>query len=94
LWPYVLMDHEVMQRVLKLGRAVYPRDFWCMPSPRRGDRRSVRWTLAERLVYHASPLSWRDWYFYRFLGPRLAARNATHAKLREKTWAHPPHPPL
>lgn len=88
-WPYVLMDHEVMQRVLKLGRAAYPRDFWCIPSPRRSDRRRVRWTLAERLLYHFTPFALKDWYFYRFLGPRLAARRLTHLNLREKSWLPP-----
>lgn len=85
-WPYVLMDHEVMQRVLKHGRAVYPRDLWCIPSPRRSDRRRVRWTLAERIIYHLTPFAAKDWYFYRFLGPRLAQRRLTHLNLREKSW--------
>ncbi len=85
-WPYVLMDHEVMQRLLKLGRAVYPYGFWCIPSPRRSDRRRVRWTLSERLLYHFTPFAAKDWYFYRFLGPRLARRKLTHLNLREKTW--------
>ena len=85
-WPYVLMDHEIMERVLKQGRAVYPHDLWCIPSPRRSDRRRVRWTLAERLLYHFTPSVAKGWYFHRFLGPRLAARKATHLNLREKTW--------
>ncbi|MAW99386.1 MAG: glycosyl transferase family 2 [Sphingomonas sp.] len=85
-WPYVLMDHEIMQRVLKRGRAVYPADFWCIPSPRRTSRRNVRWTLAERLLYHFTPFAAKDWYFYRFLGPRLARRRLTHLNLREKPW--------
>lgn len=85
-WPYVLMDHEVMQRLLKLGRAVYPYDFWCIPSPRRSDRSRVRWTLGERLLYHFTPFALKDWYFYRFLGPRLAQRKLTHLNLREKSW--------
>lgn len=85
-WPYVLMDHEVMQRLLKLGRAIYPHDFWCIPSPRRSDRRRVRWTLGERLLYHFTPFAAKDWYFHRFLGPRLARRKLTHLNLREKSW--------
>ncbi|MBW6528010.1 glycosyltransferase family 2 protein [Sphingomonas sp. RHCKR7] len=85
-WPYVLMDHEVMQRVVQQGRVVYPYDLWCVPSDRRGDRRRVRWTLAERLLYHLSPAAAKDWYFYRFLGPRLARRRLGHLNLREKTW--------
>lgn len=85
-WPYVLMDHEIMQRVLKLGRQVYPRDLWCIPSARRSDRRRVRWTVPERLIYHFSPWATRDWYFYRFLAKRLERRKLGHLNLREKTW--------
>ncbi|GAA4765749.1 hypothetical protein GCM10023219_08470 [Stakelama sediminis] len=88
-WPYVLMDHEIMQRVLKLGRAIYPPDLWCIPSPRRSNRTRVRWTLAERLLYHFTPFAAKDWYFYRFLGPRLEKRRLTHLNLREKPWQKP-----
>ena len=35
------MDTEIMQRVAKLGRVVYPFRFWAKPSPRRSDRRRV-----------------------------------------------------
>lgn len=86
-WSYVLMDHEIMQRVVKQGRVVYPFDLWCIPSERRTDRTRVRWTLAERLIYHFTPAPAKDWYFYRFLGPRLRARKLGHLNLREKTWA-------
>lgn len=85
-WPYVLMDHEIMQRVVKQGRIVYPYGLWCVPSDRRSDRTRVRWTLAERLLYHFTPAAAKDWYFYRFLGPRLRARRLGHLNLREKTW--------
>ncbi len=85
-WPYVLLDHEIMQRVAKLGRVVYPYRFWAKPSPRRADRRRVRWTLAERILYHATPFAAKDWYFHRFLGPRLKARGITHLNLRDKPW--------
>ena len=85
-WDYVLLDHEVMQRVLKQGRAAYPADLWCIPSPRRSNRRRVRWTLGERLLYHLTPFAAKDWYFYRFLGPRLARRRLTQLRLREKPW--------
>lgn len=85
-WPYVLMDHEIMQRVVKQGRVTYPYDLWCIPSDRRSDRRRVRWTLTERLLYHFTPAAAKDWYFYRFLGPRLKARRLSHLNLREKTW--------
>lgn len=86
IWPYVLMDHEIMHRLLKHGRAVYPSDLWCMPSPRRKNRSRVRWSVTERLVYHFTPDSTKDWFFYRFLGPRLARRRLGHLNLREKSW--------
>jgi glycosyltransferase involved in cell wall biosynthesis len=86
LWPYVLLDHEIMQRLFKIGRARYAFDLWCMPSPRRADRRSVRWNLLERLLYHATAYRLKDWYFYRFLAPRLARRKLGHLSLREKSW--------
>lgn len=86
IWPYVLMDHEIMQRLLKRGRAVYPADLWCMPSPRRADRRRVRWSVPERLLYHFTPAATKDWFFYRFLGPRLEQRRLGHLNLREKSW--------
>ena len=85
-WPYVLMDHEVMERLLRHGRAVYPWDLWCCPSTRRTDRRGVRWTLSERLLYHLTPAAAKPWFFYRFLGPRLAARRQDHLTLRQKPW--------
>jgi glycosyltransferase involved in cell wall biosynthesis len=85
-WPYVLLDHEIMQRLFKIGRSRYDFDLWCMPSPRRADRRSVRWNLAERLLYHATSYRLKDWYFYRFLAPRLARRKLGHLTLREKPW--------
>ncbi len=85
-WGYVLLDHEIMQRVTKQGRVVYPYDLWAIPSARRADRRRVRWTLFERLLYHATPFAAKDWYFHRFLGPRLAKRGITHLNLRSRPW--------
>ena len=85
-WPYVLLDHEVMQRVLKQGDSVYHADFWCQPSDRRSDRTGVRWTLLERILYHLTPFAMKDWFFYRFLGPRFAARGLFNTRLREQTW--------
>lgn len=85
-WRYVLEDHEVMQRVVRRGRIVYPFDLWCVPSNRRADRSAVNWTLAERLLYHFTPAAAKDWYFHGFLGPRLAARRMDNLNLRDKTW--------
>src|SRR3569623_2533315 len=47
-WPWVLDDHELMQRVFKFGRSRYHADFWCMPSARRGRNAHVRWTQFAR----------------------------------------------
>ncbi len=87
LWPYCLMDHEIMHRIVRNGgRLAYAADHWCVPSPRRADRRRVRWTLAERLAYHALPLSRRDWFFYRWLAPRFARRRLGELALRDQPW--------
>lgn len=85
-WPYVLLDHEVMQRVLKQGDAVYHVDLWCIPSERRVDRSAVRWTLSERLLYHLTPFQYKDRFFYDFLAPRFAERGLTHLNLRNRCW--------
>lgn len=84
LWSYVLEDHEIMHRVGKLGPIVYGGDFWCAPSPRDRDRESIRWTLLERSLYHLMPRPARDWFFYAFLGRRLAARRLTSDRIRER----------
>ncbi|MDA5194185.1 glycosyltransferase family 2 protein [Govanella unica] len=81
-WPFVLKDHELMHRILKIGRTKYHADFWCSPSPRRSDRRLVRWTLLERLIYHMTPFALKDWYFYRFLKQRFIARGMEDTRLR------------
>jgi glycosyltransferase involved in cell wall biosynthesis len=86
VWPYCLMDHEVMHRLSKEGDFLYDRDFWCAPSPRRTDRGRVRWTLPERLLYHVTPFSRRDWFFYDFLRPRFEARGLSELNLRRKEW--------
>ena len=81
-WPYVLEDHEIGQRILKLGRVRYGRSLWCAPSLRPRPRGAVSWTLTEQLVYHLTPQWMKDWYFYGFLGPRLAARGLLSHRLR------------
>lgn len=87
LWPYVLKDHELVHRVSKHGRFGSDVDLLCHPSPRRADRRAVRWTLAERIIYHFSPYRTKDWFFYRYLAPRLAARGLADTVLRARPWA-------
>jgi glycosyltransferase involved in cell wall biosynthesis len=89
LWPYVLKDHELVNRLLKQGRIGYAADLWIQPSPRRADRRGVRWTLPERLLYHLTPPSAKDWFFYRFLKPRFEARGQKDTVLRRQSWAPP-----
>ena len=86
LWPYVVKDHELIHRVLKHGRLRYHPDLWCRASVRRADRRQVRWTLTERILYHATPFALKDWFFYRFLASRLAARAQTDIVLRQQPW--------
>lgn len=88
-WPWVLDDHELMQRVLKLGRSAYAADFWCMPSDRRGACAHVRWTLGERLLYHVTPFRLKDWFFYTFLWRRFQLRGMRTANLRIRDWGAP-----
>lgn len=85
-WPYVLKDHELVNRVAKQGRFGRAPDLWCTPSLRRADRKGVRWTLAERLLYHLTPAAAKDWFFYRYFGPRLAARGMKDTVLRQRSW--------
>jgi len=86
IWPFCLMDHEIIHRVSKAGAVAHAYEFWCSPSDRRADRRRVRWTLAERLLYHTIPKEGRDWLFYRWLAPRFAARGLSALNLRERPW--------
>ena len=85
-WPYVLKDHELVNRVARHGRFGRAPQLWCRPSDRRSDRSGVRWTLAERVLYHATPFAAKDWFFYRFLKPRLAARGLKDTVLRQRQW--------
>ena len=83
-WGYVLEDHEIIHQVLKHGRMGYASDLWCVPSARDRDRPSIRWTLAERLLYAAVAPIAGDWFFYRFLGRRLDARRLSSQSIRER----------
>jgi glycosyltransferase involved in cell wall biosynthesis len=85
-WPYVLHDHELIHRVLKQGRLTHAADHVCWPAPRRTVKGHVRWNLAERLLYALTPYAVKDWFFYRFLGPRLRARGMFEAGLRVRDW--------
>lgn len=87
LWPYVLKDHELVNRLWKQGDIRYAEDLWVQPSTRRVDRRGVRWTLGERILYHATLPAQKDWFFYRYLQPRFAARGQKDTVLRQQNWA-------
>lgn len=89
-WPYCLVDHEIVHRVSQHGAVAHAFNHWCAPSTRRRDRARVRWRLGERLAYHLTPASRRDWLFYDFLAARFAARGVTALNLREKPWSEAP----
>jgi len=86
LWPYVLKDHELMHRMMRVGRSAYAVDLWCHASDRREDRTKVRWTLSERLMYHVVPYGKKDWFFYEFLAERLKRRKQDEINLRNRPW--------
>ncbi len=92
LWPYVLKDHELVNRLRKQGTIRYAQDLWMQPSPRRADRKGVRWTLFERILYHATLPGQKDWFFYRYLQPRFSARGQKDTVLRQQNWNAPADP--
>jgi glycosyltransferase involved in cell wall biosynthesis len=83
-WNFVLEDHEIIHRVMRFGTMRYAERLWCSPSERPRNRDSIRWTLAERLVYSAAAPWAGDWFFYRFLADRLRARRLTSERIRER----------
>jgi glycosyltransferase involved in cell wall biosynthesis len=85
-WRHVLLDHEIMHRMLKFGTSRYHPAFWCLHTNRRGSRKAVRWNAWERFVYLYMPPFGLDWYFYRYLGPRLARRKMSQLNLRVQGW--------
>ncbi len=86
IWPFVLEDHEIVHRVLKLGTSVYHRDLWCRPSERRTNGASVNWHLPEQILYHLTPWVFKDWFFYSFLAKKFQRRQLDNSKLRERSW--------
>ncbi|MDI2091560.1 glycosyltransferase family 2 protein [Commensalibacter oyaizuii] len=86
IWPYVLMDHEIVHRLLKIGKTFYSSKHWCMPSERRTDRTKVQWTKFEKLLYEFTPFFLKDWFFYSFLSKRFKKRKASITQLREHAW--------
>ena len=89
IWPYVLMDHEIVHRMLRHGDCLYDADFWCVPDDRRGDRRRVRWTFLDRWLYRNLPRALQDWFFYSYLAKRFTKRGKLHLNLREQAWQDP-----
>jgi glycosyltransferase involved in cell wall biosynthesis len=85
-WPYVLDDHELIHRILKIGKTSYDTRLWCMPLPRRTNNAHVRWTLYERLMYHVTPFRLKDWFFYSFLKKRFEKRRLYLSNLRDRDW--------
>jgi glycosyltransferase involved in cell wall biosynthesis len=85
-WPFVLYDHELVHRIISQGRLRMHKDHVCWPSSRRVANSHVRWNLTERLIYALTPFAAKDWFFYRFLNRRLAARGMWEAGLRVRDW--------
>lgn len=88
-WSFVLEDHEIIHRVMRFGRMAYSERLWCAPSPRERNRDSIRWTLAERILYATTAPIAGDWFFYRFLASRLQARRLTSDRIRERPFQAP-----
>lgn len=86
LWPHLRKDHELIHRMWREGRVVHDADMLVRASDRRNVATQKRWTLGERVLYHATPYALKDWFFYRFLGPRMAARGHDERALRERPW--------
>jgi glycosyltransferase involved in cell wall biosynthesis len=94
LWNFVLEDHEVIHRLMRQGRMRYSNELWCMPSLRKRDRDSVRWTSVERLTYSLTAPLAGDWYFYSFLSRRLQRRKLFSHCLRERQYQQQDDQPL
>lgn len=86
IWPFVLGDHEICQRLLKVGKLRYPVAMWCLASKRRKNRQRVSWTRMEQILYRYTPFFLKDWFFYSFLKPRFKARGLMVQRLREQPW--------
>ncbi|MGD2086510.1 MAG: glycosyltransferase [Candidatus Aminicenantes bacterium] len=86
LFSKVCRKDKVSGGSFKKGLSRYHIDLWCQSSQRRKDRRKVRWSLFERLIYQLTPYSLQEWFFYRFLGPRFQKRGLNHLQLRTKPW--------
>jgi glycosyltransferase involved in cell wall biosynthesis len=85
-WKFTLEDHEMLNRLRKVGHTYYHPNFWCISSPRRRDRSNVGWSFGERMVYHFTPPSRGDWFFQRFLAGRFQQRRIYQENLRQHDW--------
>lgn len=85
-WPYVLEDHEIMHRMAQIGKLAYRIDHRCVPEARRGKTAQRSWTLVDRLLYTALPSFTMEWFYYRYLSSRLAARKLSNERLRDRDW--------
>jgi glycosyltransferase involved in cell wall biosynthesis len=92
IWNFVLEDHEIVHRIARFGRLVYDTGHFCITSNRREDRAHVSWSLAERLVYAATPASKLNWFFHSFLLNRFTRRRLFNVNLR--TFARRPGAPV
>lgn len=86
IWPFTLMDHEIIHRMLKYGKRGYDENLWCYTSFRRTNRKSVRWTFKERFLYRNLPSSCMEWLFYTYLWKRFEKRKMNGINLREQPW--------
>lgn len=91
LWPYVLKDHELANRLWKQGRIEMHTELWVRPSDRRQDRKAVRWTLSERILYHATPPFLKDWFWYGLMQRRFERRGQKDIVLRQQQWQPATH---
>ena len=55
-WNYVLLDHEILNRIFRYGHSLYHMDLWCVPSRRRSDRRRVALEPLRALPLPPDPL--------------------------------------
>ncbi|WP_082789552.1 glycosyltransferase family 2 protein [Acetobacter malorum] len=86
IWPYVLEDHEIVQRLLKVGEVRYPVGMWCVTANRRVNRDRVTWSGKEKFIYRFTPYALKDWFFYKFLASQFSMRGLNGIRLREQTW--------
>lgn len=86
LWPYVFEDHEIVHRLLKIGKIYYSPKHWCMPSERRTNHSNVRWSRLEKFLYEYMPYYFQNWYFYSFLRKRYTKKGASIEQLRQRQW--------